>query len=538
MHNRIVRIYFWLITISLSTSLCFAGTIEKPMGFPSRPLTIICPYSAGGGSHAVSVAMAKALQKVIGENVKVINRPGDGGKTGLTQYMSMPHDGYSILQHVDDLPIMYAFERTKINPLKDLTPIITAQITFSQIFIRQKETRFHDWQTFLAYAKENPGNIHIATRPPKTLEVIAMNMLEQAIGIETKQIHLDTSGERYLSLLSKQTDALFDQPGDIVPFLYRKLMKPIVTFLDHRPELFHQVPSLPDINANIKPLLRFRGFYVHSDVPKPYSAYLEQAFTAAFNSKEFQKYNHNRFMDIISSYRNSEATRELLKDAIATYRNSRTLDVKKDLSTLIQEKIAKEAAKAHSAVLQKMANDKTNKPSQSAKANPIPEAIATTNTITKTAPQANSKPVTTPQSIQIIDHPTCEAKPAPTLSQPQQRKILIFPEKPSAEIIKLVQNNLIEKGFSLGSVDGVVGNSLKQAIIAYQKSVGLPINGEISGSLLAQFHQQSKTMQAPLPYAVINESSLTNNLANCHIVEIESCQCKVSVCVLPTTTTP
>ena len=68
--------------------------MEKPGGFPSRPLTMIVPYGTGGGSDQLTRAMTAALERVIKVPITVVNKPGGGGVAGLSDFFAARADGY------------------------------------------------------------------------------------------------------------------------------------------------------------------------------------------------------------------------------------------------------------------------------------------------------------------------------------------------------------------------------------------------------------------------------------------------------------
>ena len=237
--------------------------------------------------------------------------------------MGMDADGYTVLQHIDDLVSLYAAGAIDINPAEQLVPLAITQITFSQIYIRGLETRFSDWPSFRAYALENPGGVTIANvGAPRSMERVSMFNLEEATGIQTKTVAFDKPAERYQALIRGDVDVLFEQPGDVRPFLDRKLIKPILTLLPDRPSAFTKAESMKDIGIDTTPLLRFRGFYVHKDVPEERRLYLEWAFAEAFKSRRYQKFNRKKYMDLIDSYRDTGGSRTLINEAVETYRQS------------------------------------------------------------------------------------------------------------------------------------------------------------------------------------------------------------------------
>lgn len=294
--------------------------LEKPEGFPERPLTILVPYGAGGGSDQLSRAMAAALEKVTGVGIQVVNKPGGGGMAAVPDFMAAPKDGYTILQTIDNAVSNYVSGKLKEHPGKDWVPLCMAQITFSQVYVRSDDDRFADWDGFVAYAKANPGKATIANvGNVGSMERVNMLKIEQALGFKTNQIAFDKPAERYAALLGGQVDALFEQPGDVRSFLDAKQMRPILTVFDERPAAFADVPTAREAGADFEPLLRFRGFFTHPDVPADRRSYLEAACKEAFGSESFQKFNESKYMQLIDSYRDTAGSRKLIDAAIKAY---------------------------------------------------------------------------------------------------------------------------------------------------------------------------------------------------------------------------
>jgi tripartite-type tricarboxylate transporter receptor subunit TctC len=206
--------------------------------------------------------------------------------------------------------------------MEDLTPVAVTQITFSQIYIRNIEPRFHDWPGFLAYARRHPGELRIAnTGSACSLEQVSMRQLSKRLNFNILSRTYDRPARRYMALVEEKVDALFEQPGDVAPFLNRKLIKPILTILPERIGAFTYAPALGDIGEDARPLLRFRGFFVRSGVPADIRRYLESCFRQAYLSPSFQEFNRKKYMHLIDSYRNSDGAKRLVSDAVRTYAN-------------------------------------------------------------------------------------------------------------------------------------------------------------------------------------------------------------------------
>ena len=325
MRSRIDTLRRGLLTAGVAALLAGAGPataqqIDRPAGFPERPLSIIVPYGPGGGSDQVSRAMGSAMQSFVGQPLQVVNKPGAAGRAAIPDFMAAPADGYTILQHIDDAISHYAAGNLRENPAEDWVPLGISQITFSQLYIRPDETRFTDWASLLEHIRAHPGQVTVANVAGEgTMERVLMGILGKSLGIEVNQVSYDNPSERYASLIGGHVDVLFEQPGDVRSFLEAGQMKPVLTFLRERPGPFADVPALDDIGVDMEQLLRFRGFYVRKGVPEERIAFLEQVFTAAYNTPEYQKFNKDNYMDVIDSFRDRAGAIDLIERTTAAY---------------------------------------------------------------------------------------------------------------------------------------------------------------------------------------------------------------------------
>lgn len=319
-----------VVAMALSANVVFAAcateglaaSAEGPGGFPERALTMIVPYGPAGGSGQVSQAMAQAVTELTDISINRDHKPGGSGTVGMTAFMATPTDGYTVLEHIDDAASAHALDSSRPNPSSDLIPLVTSQITFSQIYIRTNEDRFSDWPTFVEWVKAQGGRSTIANVSKEgSMERVTMKFITDATGMEIQQISFDKGAPRYGALAGGQVDALFEQPGDVRKFLDAGTFKPILTILKDAPEAFADVPSLTDAGLDFEPLFRFRGFYVHKDAPEDRVTWLKWAFQKAYCEPSYQKFNESKFMTLIESYRDTAGSQELITSTIAQYRD-------------------------------------------------------------------------------------------------------------------------------------------------------------------------------------------------------------------------
>ncbi|RAI02183.1 hypothetical protein DLJ53_12515 [Acuticoccus sediminis] len=319
--NRLRPTGFAVSALALASLPAVADVSRTADGFPNRPITLVVPYGAGGGSDQLARAWGAAAERAAGVPFVVVNKPGGGGMAAVPDFMSAPRDGYTVLESIDDAVTNFVSGKLREDPAADWAPICLTQITFSQLYVRADDERFPDFASLLAYTRAHPGAVTVANVGNLgSMERVNMAMLERALDFETRQIAFDNPAERYAAVLGGQVDVLFEQPGDVSAYLDAGQLKPVLTFLEDRPEAFADVPTATEAGLDAEPLLRFRGFWTHPAVAEERRDFLGTVCDEAFRSDAFQAFNAESYMHVIDSYRDADGARALINTSAETYR--------------------------------------------------------------------------------------------------------------------------------------------------------------------------------------------------------------------------
>lgn len=314
----------WLVGLGagpLAVVAGMAGAQELPKtdNYPERPLTIVSPYGPGGGSDTMARAFAESLADVTGVELRVVNQPGAGGFAAVPDYMARPADGYTILQHVNFLVEGEVLGRVDFSVLDELVPICTANVAYSQIYIRPNDDRFDDWESFVDYARANPGDITVGN---VNTEMAQVELLADAVGIEVEQINFSKPTERYASVIGHHVDVLYEQPGDVGSYVSAGHMTPILTLVKgDAPADFQDVPTMSEVALeDLDVIFLTRMFLINRDVPADRLKYLQTACEKAYRSESFTQHLEDSNLDPSTSYLDSESTAELLREQLGAFR--------------------------------------------------------------------------------------------------------------------------------------------------------------------------------------------------------------------------
>ena len=136
------------------------GTSGGGASYPSRSITLICPWAPGGGTDRVSRFLADQLEKKVGKPVVVQNKTGGGGSVGHSAGATARPDGHNLLMGTFELSTMHWMG---ISPLTyaDYQPLMQVNADAAAIFVK-KDSKWNDLKSFLDHVKANPGTVQMS----------------------------------------------------------------------------------------------------------------------------------------------------------------------------------------------------------------------------------------------------------------------------------------------------------------------------------------------------------------------------------------
>ncbi len=220
-----------------------AGAVSAQQ-FPTKPITLICPWPAGGSSDLVMRAIAESVGRDLGQQMVIENRPGASGTMGAGVLVNARPDGYTLTQlpiSVFRVPLM---QKTPFDPLKDITYIINVTgYTFGLIV--RADAPWKDLAEFVAYAKANPDKVTYGTPGAGTTPHLAVEQFAIKAGIKLSHIPFKGFAENIQSLLGGHTMSLSDSTG-WAPHVDAGKARLLATYGSKRTKRWPQVPTLLD----------------------------------------------------------------------------------------------------------------------------------------------------------------------------------------------------------------------------------------------------------------------------------------------------
>ncbi len=162
---------------------------SSPGGFPSRPVTLVVPFTAASGSDTISRIIAPRLGELWKQAVIVDNRPGASGNLGADRVAKAPPDGLTLLMAINTITATPAlYKSLPYNPATDFTPIARlASAGFALIV--NKNVPATDMRSLLAYIKSQPaGSLNYASPGTGTPHHLGMELLKSALGVNVMHV--------------------------------------------------------------------------------------------------------------------------------------------------------------------------------------------------------------------------------------------------------------------------------------------------------------------------------------------------------------
>lgn len=217
--------------------------------FPSRPVTLIVPFPAGGATDTQLRALAIAAGKELGQPVIINNRPGFGGTMApAAMAQSAAPDGYTISLIAANLFRLPHMMKTNFDPLTDFTYLICLSGYTNGLVVRQ-DAPWKTVQDLLAWARANPGQLTYGATGKGSSGHIAMARLAKATGVEVNFIPYKGAAEETAALLGGHLMLISDPGwGAIVESGKARVL---ATLGETRLKRFPQVPTLKELGHDI-----------------------------------------------------------------------------------------------------------------------------------------------------------------------------------------------------------------------------------------------------------------------------------------------
>jgi tripartite-type tricarboxylate transporter receptor subunit TctC len=269
-------------------SLAFA-LAASAQEYPTRNVTLIVPYSAGGPTDTVSRVLAQAMTKPLGQTVVVENKPSAGGILGPESVKNAKPDGYTILIHhigMATTPILY--RQLRYNPLTDFEYIgLVNEVPMT--IIGKPGLAPNNLKELVAYIKANKDKVSYANAGIGAASHLCGMLFMSAIGTDVLTVPYKGTGPAMNDLLGGQVDFMCDQTTSTTGQIKSGKVKVYGITSKQRIPSLPDVPTLEEQGIKGGEVAIWHGLYAPKGTPKPVIDKLVAALQAALKDEGVRK---------------------------------------------------------------------------------------------------------------------------------------------------------------------------------------------------------------------------------------------------------
>jgi tripartite-type tricarboxylate transporter receptor subunit TctC len=176
--------------------------------YPSRPVTLIVPYAAGGSIDLIARFVAEGLSARFGQTVVVENKPGGNGVIGIREVLKSRPDGYTLQMGALGANVTPAAVQANypFDPLRDYIPI-SMVAEWSAILVVKKDLPVSSLGEFIAYAKARPGKLNFGTTGYGSFAHLIAEVFMQQTGVAMQHVQYKGGSQATADLLAGSIDA-------------------------------------------------------------------------------------------------------------------------------------------------------------------------------------------------------------------------------------------------------------------------------------------------------------------------------------------
>jgi tripartite-type tricarboxylate transporter receptor subunit TctC len=269
------------------------GLLAQPalaQPYPSRPITLIVPFAAGGPTDIVARIVAEHMSRTLGQQVIVENVVGAGGTTGITRGAQAKADGYTIMMgHMGThaaAPALYP--KLAYDPTKDFAPIGMAAGT-PILIVARKDFPAKDLKEFIAYLKANQAKLNQAHAGVGSVSFTTCTMLNHQLGLKFAQVPFRGTGPALNAMVGGKVDFMCDQIVNLVEQINGNAIHAYAIATPERSPALPNVPTTKEAGLPEYEVSAWNALFAPKDTPKDVVAALTAALDKALDDPTSRK---------------------------------------------------------------------------------------------------------------------------------------------------------------------------------------------------------------------------------------------------------
>jgi tripartite-type tricarboxylate transporter receptor subunit TctC len=278
----------FLVAAALALAAHFSSAADA-QGFPQKPVTIIVPFVAGGGSDAIARDLGKQLGDRLKQPVVIDNRGGGGGSIGAQALTQAKPDGYTLLFVTSTFVTVAATDRKlSYDIVKDFTPIAMLG-RGPLLLVVNKQTDIASVAELIEAARKRPEALNYVSAGLGSINHLSGELFVQRTGIRMTHIPYKGSGPATMDLIGGQAQVFFATVPTILGQVKGDKVRLLATTGKARSPLFPQVPTIAESGVRQFEIGTWWGIVGPKGLPTEITAILNAAINESAASEALKK---------------------------------------------------------------------------------------------------------------------------------------------------------------------------------------------------------------------------------------------------------
>lgn len=299
METNVIRKTKPILFTALFSALMVAASpasAQSAEQYPSGAMTLIVPFSAGGGVDIVGRILAQSLSRELGQPVVVENKPGASGMIGAAAVASSKPDGLTMLlaSSGESAISPHLYKNMNYDPAKDLEPVTLIAKIPNLVTVAAK-LPVQDPKSFVDYAKQNDAKMSYSSAGVGNIQNISGELLNKLLGTQILHIPYKGSAQALADVTSGQVSFTFSSAAAALPYLQSGRVKAVGVTSDRPLKAF---PDIPPLNSTPElkdfTLVNWFGLFVAAGTPEPIVGKLNKAVITSLNDPQVIKALENQ----------------------------------------------------------------------------------------------------------------------------------------------------------------------------------------------------------------------------------------------------
>jgi tripartite-type tricarboxylate transporter receptor subunit TctC len=308
---------------AIAATLGLAAAPAIAQDYPTRNITMIIPFAAGGPTDVIARIVASDMSKTLGQQIIIENVVGAGGTTAATRASKAAPDGYTLIMgHMGTHAASVAlYPKLAYNPETDFEPVMLAAGTPILILAR-KDFEPKDLKEFVTYLKANEAKVNQAHAGIGAVSHVTCELLNSVIGIRPTGVPFNGTGPAMNALVGGQVDYMCDQIVNAVPQINGGTIKAYGVATPERNASLPDLPTTTEAGLPTYQVSAWNAIFAPKGTPAAVLAKLNAAASKALDDEIVRK----RLIDLGSDIpkaegRTPQALATLVKNDVARWKS-------------------------------------------------------------------------------------------------------------------------------------------------------------------------------------------------------------------------